>query len=208
MANMVIFNAYPDSMCGKLKDIVELLGRAEMKDAFSAFYILPSVFISDLDRGFSIVSYDLNDELASRKDLEQLKELGIDLKLDFVLNHLSIQSKQFQDILARGQESEYSDFFINWNKFWDGHGTMTAGGYIQPDAELIKNMFFRKPGLPILMVPMPDGSKVPYWNTFYQEVVEEGKKYLGFTRWPIMEPKLSGWTHSPMHPKKWERRIS
>ena len=179
MANMVIFNAYPDSMCGKLKDIVELLGRAEMKDAFSAFYILPSVFISDLDRGFSIVSYDLNDELASRKDLEQLKELGIDLKLDFVLNHLSIQSKQFQDILARGQESEYSDFFINWNKFWDGHGTMTAGGYIQPDAELIKNMFFRKPGLPILMVPMPDGSKVPYWNTFYQEVVEEGKKYLG-----------------------------
>ena len=31
-------------------------------------------------------------------------------------------------------------------------------------------MFFRKPGLPILMVRMPDGSEVPYWNTFYQEV--------------------------------------
>ena len=31
-------------------------------------------------------------------------------------------------------------------------------------------MFFRKPGLPILMVRMPDGKDVPYWNTFYQEV--------------------------------------
>ena len=32
-------------------------------------------------------------------------------------------------------------------------------------------MFFRKPGLPILMVRMPDGEEVPYWNTFYQEVI-------------------------------------
>jgi sucrose phosphorylase len=31
-------------------------------------------------------------------------------------------------------------------------------------------MFFRKPGLPILMVRFPDGRDVPYWNTFYQEV--------------------------------------
>jgi sucrose phosphorylase len=47
---------------------------------------------------------------------------------------------------------------------------MTEEGYIQPEPELIKNMFFRKPGLPILMVRMPDGKNVPYWNTFYQEV--------------------------------------
>ena len=31
-------------------------------------------------------------------------------------------------------------------------------------------MFFRKPGLPILMVRLPDGREAPYWNTFYQEV--------------------------------------
>ena len=47
---------------------------------------------------------------------------------------------------------------------------MTPEGYIQPQPELIKDMFFRKPGLPILMVRMPDGKDVPYWNTFYQEV--------------------------------------
>jgi len=47
---------------------------------------------------------------------------------------------------------------------------MHPEGYIEPDPELIKDMFFRKPGLPILMVRMPDGKEVPYWNTFYQEV--------------------------------------
>ena len=46
---------------------------------------------------------------------------------------------------------------------------MTEEGYIQPDETYIKDMFFRKPGLPILMVQFPDGTKRPYWNTFYQE---------------------------------------
>ena len=72
--------------------------------------------------------------------------------------------------MKRGDDSPYRDFFIDWNRFWDGHGTMTEDGYIQPDAELIRDMFFRKPGLPILMVRFPDGRDVPYWNTFYQEV--------------------------------------
>jgi sucrose phosphorylase len=66
--------------------------------------------------------------------------------------------------------SKFKDFFIDWNKFWVGCGQLTDEGYIQPDAKYIKDMFFRKPGLPILMVRMPDGKEVPYWNTFYQEV--------------------------------------
>ena len=44
------------------------------------------------------------------------------------------------------------------------------GWLFQPDQKYIKDMFFRKPGLPILMVRFPDGRDVPYWNTFYQEV--------------------------------------
>lgn len=47
---------------------------------------------------------------------------------------------------------------------------MTGEGYIMPEEDLIENMFFRKPGLPILFVRFPDGREVPYWNTFYQEV--------------------------------------
>ena len=53
-----------------------------------------------------------------------------------------------------------------------------------------KILLRRKPGLPILMVKMPDSTSVPYWNTFYQETYSdnaphrelmdaEGVPYLG-----------------------------
>jgi hypothetical protein len=89
-----------------------------------------------------------------------------------------VLSPQFQDLLSNGPRSRYADFFIDWNRFWDGCGEMTPEGYIQPREELIADMFFRKPGLPILMVRMPDGTEKPYWNTFYQEV-----------RYPTVDPQ-------------------
>ena len=165
-----MLNAYPDSIGNKLEQIVAFLKREEAKDIFGSFYILPSFFNTDLDRGFSVIDYNMNKVFVKQDDLDDLKKLDINLKFDFILNHASVLSKEFQDIVRNGENSKYEDFFINWNKFWDGHGEMTAEGYIQPDKELIKDMFFRKPGLPILMVRMPDGKDVPYWNTFYQEV--------------------------------------
>lgn len=168
--NGPMLNAYPDSLGGSLSDIAGFLKKEELKDVFSSFYILPSLFNTDLDRGFSVIDYSLNELLARIEDLEKLWELGIDLKLDFILNHASVLSPQFQDIIKNGDKSDFKDFFIDWNKFWEGHGEMTEKGYIQPDPDLIKDMFFRKPGLPILMVRFPDGKEVPYWNTFYQEV--------------------------------------
>lgn len=35
------------------------------------------------------------------EDLEALKKLGIDLKLDFILNHASAQSPQFTDLVQQ-----------------------------------------------------------------------------------------------------------
>jgi sucrose phosphorylase len=165
-----MINAYPDSIGGHLGDIAAFLARPELEGVFESFYILPSLFHTDLDRGFSVIDYGLNRQLASEADLRALQTHGVDLKLDFILNHASVLSPQFQDIIAHGEQSQYRDFFIDWNQFWAGHGTMTAEGHIQPDAALIRDMFFRKPGLPILSVRFPDGREVPYWNTFYQEV--------------------------------------
>ena len=74
-------------------------------------------------------------------------------------------------MLKHGDDSPCRDFFIDWNAFWRGTGEMTARGYIQPAPEYLRGMNMRKPSLPLLMVPMPDGRDVPFWNTFYQEVV-------------------------------------
>ena len=53
-----LLNAYCDSMGGSLGDIVSVLKRKEMEGAFESFYILPSVFNCDLDRGFSLINYE------------------------------------------------------------------------------------------------------------------------------------------------------
>lgn len=165
-----MLNVYPDSIGGSLADLASVLARPEFADVFSSAYLLPSIFNTDLDRGFSVIDYGLADTFARPADLEALSDEGIDFTFDFILNHASVLSPQFQDILRRGERSKFADFFIDWNKFWTGHGELTPEGYIQPRPELIQDMFFRKPGLPILMVRLPDGTEKPYWNTFYQEV--------------------------------------
>ena len=167
----VMLNAYPDSCGGSLGAMVELLTSEDALDgAFSLFYVLPSLYNSDLDRGFSIVDYGINTDLASEQDLGDLRSLGLDLKLDLVLNHISVQSPQFRDLLENGDESPYVDFFIDWNKFWNGHGETGPNGYIVPHDAHLEKLFMRKPELPILKVPFPDGTSRYYWNTFYQKV--------------------------------------
>lgn len=165
-----MLNLYPDSLGGDLVGLTTLMADPAVQGAFTSAYILPSVFNSDLDRGFSVIDYDLNDLYASQADLDALRDAGLAFKFDFVLNHASVLSPQFQDLLAKGNRSNYRDFFIDWNAFWEGHGEMTDGGFVQPDPDVIADMFFRKQGLPILMVRMPDGTEKPYWNTFYQQV--------------------------------------
>ena len=166
----VMFNAYPDSIGTRLSDTVSLLQRPEFAGAFSLFYILPTFFHSDLDRGFSIIDYDINEELVSPQDLAALNELGIQIKLDLVLNHLSVRSPQFQDLLLHGEDSPYRDFFIDWDDFWRGYGIESPDGQVMPAPEHLENLFMRKPGLPILRVRFPDGKLKTYWNTFYQKV--------------------------------------
>jgi sucrose phosphorylase len=131
-----MLNAYPDSIGKRLSDTVEMLKRPELKDVFSLFYILPTFFNSDLDRGFSIIDYNLNEELVSPEDLRDLNELGIQIKLDMVLNHLSVRSPQFVDLLQKGNDSHYRDFFIDWNEFWKAHGTMGEHDHIVPHKDV------------------------------------------------------------------------
>lgn len=187
----VMLNAYPDSIGNRLADTVTLLQRPEFKDVFSLFYILPTIFHSDLDRGFSIIDYDLNEELVDPGDLKELDELGIKIKLDLVLNHLSVRSPQFQDLLLKGKASPYRDFFIDWDKFWEGRGKRGPDGYIVPDKEYLDKLFMRKPDLPVLRVRFPDGTVGTYWNTFYKKVDFREITARDFEEIEGLDPKIA-----------------
>lgn len=62
-----MLNAYPDSLGGTLADAVEFLREDAVRGAFSSFYILPSLFHTDLDRGFSVIDYGLEESLAKKR---------------------------------------------------------------------------------------------------------------------------------------------
>ncbi|WP_304200423.1 glycosidase [Flavobacterium alvei] len=168
--NGVMLNAYPDSIGTKFSDTVAMLKMPEFKDAFSLLYVLPTFFNSDLDRGFSIIDYNINKDLVDTNDLKDLNTLDIKLKFDIVLNHLSVGSPQFKDLLQKGDKSVFKDFFINWNEFWEGHGVKNEDDIVIPEPKFLNKLFMRKSGLPILKVRFPDGSEQPYWNTFYQQI--------------------------------------
>jgi sucrose phosphorylase len=185
----VMLNAYPDSIGTKLSDIVTLLKMPEFKDVFSLFYILPTFFNSDLDRGFSIIDYNINEDLVSKQDLEDLSNMDIMLKFDIVLNHLSVASPQFKDLIQNGEVSEYKDFFINWNEFWQGNGVENTEGVIMPNKEFLDKLFMRKSGLPILKVLFPDGSEKPYWNTFYQKITYQKIEEIDLKSIPNLSAK-------------------
>ena len=169
MQKGVILNAYPDSIGENLSDLIDFFDTNDFNQAFDYLYLLPTIFNSDLDRGFSIIDYNLNQSLVNKKDLKRLSDLSISLKLDIVLNHLSVASPQFQDILQKGDKSDFKDFFIDWNAFWKNSGKLGVDGIVKPKKEYLQKLFMRKDGLPILEVNFPDGSKRPYWNTFYQK---------------------------------------
>lgn len=170
ISNGVMLNLYPDSIGEKFSDTISILKMAEFKEVFSLLYVLPTFFNSDLDRGFSIIDYNINKDLVDANDLKDLNELQIKLKFDIVLNHLSVASPQFKDMLKYGNESKFKDFFINWNEFWEGNGLKNEDGIVIPKPEFLNKLFMRKSGLPILKVRFPDGTEQPYWNTFYQQI--------------------------------------
>ena len=63
-----MLNAYPDSVGGKLSALTAMLRSGDLSGAFSSIYILPSLYDTDLDRGFSVIDYDINGEIATEDD--------------------------------------------------------------------------------------------------------------------------------------------
>ncbi len=167
----VTINLYPDSIGDSLSDALRFLQQSGLKGLFDGCYLMPTLFNTDLDGGFSVITYDLNRCLATQADMDALHAAGIRVQTDLILNHLSVLSPQFQDLLRHGEHSAYRDFFIDWNRFFAGSGCMGDDGIVHPAPGDFLGMNLRKKGYPVLKVRFPDGRDIPFWNTFYQKIL-------------------------------------
>lgn len=154
--NQVQLITYPDSLGGDLKALNNVLLKY-FSDIFKGgVHILPP-FPSSGDRGFAPLTYlEIEPKFGTWEDIKAIGE-NFDVLVDLMVNHISRQSKYFQDFLKKGRKSEYADLFITLDKLWiDG----------KPVQEDINKMFLRRP--------------VPYSTFTIEETGEEEKVWTTF----------------------------
>lgn len=148
---------YPTSLGGSLSALGTLLA-GPLDGVFpGGVHILPP-FPSTADRGFAPVRYDEIDPAhGTWADIEQIAA-RVPVTLDIMVNHISRFSPEFQDVVARGNDSAWIDAFITPGKIWPETGWPSAA-----DLELIH---LRKPDHPFTDVTLADGTTLTVWTTF------------------------------------------
>lgn len=100
---------------GDLKGIIEKLDYIEGLGC-NTIYLTP-VFQSISNHKYDISDYyKVDEQFGCNQDLKKLVEMahkkGMRVVLDAVFNHCSDETSQFQDVLEKGKDSEYFDWFV------------------------------------------------------------------------------------------------
>lgn len=161
LENKIMLITYADSMGKNINELHSILKKYYSKE-IGGVHILP-FFPSSADRGFAPICYDKVDDTFGT--FEDIEKLGKDyyLMFDFMVNHISAQSKYFQDYLKNKEKSEYKDFFINYKDFWENG---------EPTQEQVDMIYKRKPRAPYIEAEFADGSCEKVWCTFCEQQID------------------------------------
>jgi sucrose phosphorylase len=147
---------YPDALGGDLRALDELL-EGPLAGLFRGVHVLPP-FPSSADRGFAPLTYErIDPRFGSWADVERIAQRH-DVLLDLMINHISRESREFQDFQRRGRASPWADLFITLDKVWpDG----------QPVEADVARIFLRKPDSPFTTVTIEEsGVEERIWTSF------------------------------------------
>ena len=159
--NEAMLITYSDSLGKNMKDLKFVL-ETYFKESIGGVHLLP-FFPSTGDRGFAPSDYTTVDpDLGSWEDVDALGEKYY-LMFDFMINHISRESKFFQDFKKNHENSPYKDMFIRVHEFFP------AGRPTQEDIDLI---YKRKDKAPFQTVHFEDGTTEEVWNTFGEEQID------------------------------------
>jgi sucrose phosphorylase len=159
--NGVMLITYANSMGKNISELHNILDRY-FSGAIAGAHILP-FYPSSSDRGFSPLRYDIVDpEFGDWSDLANLSKKYF-LMYDFMINHLSSQSFQFQDFIGRKDKSPYAGMFIRYKDFWPGG---------EPTKEENDKIYKRKPRGPYVTVTFKDGTTEKVWCTFGEDQID------------------------------------
>jgi len=175
MDNKVQLITYIDRIgCSSIRDLIRLF-KNEFKDLFGGVHLLPFYYpIDGQDAGFDPINHlEVDSRLGDWDHMKVLgKEAGI--MADLIVNHMSAESAQFKDFLKKGNESEFADLFLTYDKVFPDGAT---------EEELLQ-IYRPRPGLPFTHFKFQDGSTRLLWTTFTANQIDidvtsaQGEAYL------------------------------
>lgn len=158
---------------GTLSSLTDVL-RTRFDGIYTGVHILPFFTPYDgADAGFDPVDHTKVDtRLGTWDDVTELGRTH-EIMVDTIVNHMSWQSRQFQDVMARGEDSPYHGMFLTMSSvFPDGATEKELAGIYRP-----------RPGLPFTHYTWAGKTRL-VWTTFTPQQVDidtdsqEGWDYL------------------------------
>lgn len=164
---------YVDRLSGagvpELHDIL----KEDFGSCFAGVHLLPFYTpIDGEDAGFDPTDHtQVDPRLGNWQDVQAL---GADFPImaDMIVNHVSAQSAAFTDVVAKGKESQFWDFFLTKQKVY---GDADSGW---------EDIYRPRPTSPFTPVKVGDGESVDFWTTFTSNQIDIdvnsalGKRYL------------------------------
>ena len=162
MKNKVQLITYADRLGdGTLKSMTETL-RKHFEGVYEGVHILPFFTPFDgADAGFDPVDHTKVDpRLGSWDDVAELSTTH-DIMVDTIVNHMSWESEQFQDVMAKGEDSEYYPMFLTMSSIF-------PDGVTEEDLTAI---YRPRPGLPFTHYNWGGKTRL-VWTTFTPQQVD------------------------------------
>ena len=175
MKNQVQLIAYADRLGGggfaELGDLLD----GPLRGVFGGIHLLPFFHpIDGADAGFDPIDHtQVDSRLGSWHDIRQLSG-DLAVMGDVIVNHVSADSPQFRDFLARGAASEYAGLFLT------REAVFPADASEAPQAAIYRP----RPGKPFTEIEFADGRRRTLWTTFTPRQIDidvrhpQGRAYL------------------------------
>jgi sucrose phosphorylase len=138
---------YADRLGGDLPGLARLLRSEAFAGAFGGVHVLPFFTPYDgADAGFDPVDHTAVDpRLGTWDDVRDLSRTH-DVVVDLIVNHVSADSPQFRDVLARGEESPSYPMFLTMSSVF-------PEGAQEDD---LARIYRPRPGLPFTALRLGD----------------------------------------------------
>lgn len=163
MKNQVQLITYVDRLSGGGFQALRTLIETDLKGIVGGVHALPFFDpIDGADAGFDPSDHTVVDpRLGTWSDVLDLSA-SVEVMADMIVNHVSADSPAFRDFLEKGDQSEYADMFLTFDKVFPDGAT---------SADLLR-LYRPRPGFSFTPIPFSDGSKRLIWTTFTPQQID------------------------------------